>query len=56
MRKRRFRGVGIGMAGSGALLTTISFFVSDPYWFLLTGTVFVVIGIALFFFSRTGAQ
>jgi type II secretory pathway component PulF len=42
------------MAGSGALLTAISFFVNDPYWFLVTGTVFVVIGIALFFVSRSG--
>jgi hypothetical protein len=56
MRKSRFRGVGIGMAGSGALMTAISFFVNDPYWFLLTGTVFIVMGIALFFFSRTGRQ
>ena len=56
MRKRRFRGVGIGMAGNGALLAAISLFVNDPYWFLLTGSVFVVIGIALFFFSRTGRQ
>ncbi|MGD8405930.1 MAG: hypothetical protein PVJ21_19905 [Anaerolineales bacterium] len=53
MRKRRFRGIGIGMAGSGALLTAISLFVKEPYWFLVTGTVFVVIGILLFFVSRT---
>lgn len=53
MRKRSFRSVGIGMAGSGALLTAISLLVKEPYWFLLTGTVFVVIGILLFFVSRT---
>jgi len=54
MRERRFRGVGIGMAGSGALLTAISFFVKNSNWFLLTGTVFVVIGFILYFVSRTG--
>jgi len=52
MRRRRVRGVGIGMAGSGALLTAISFYVKDPYWFLMTGTVFVVFGIVLFLVSR----
>jgi hypothetical protein len=55
-RKSRFRGIGIGMAGSGALMTAISFFVNDPYWFLITGSVFVLIGIVLFFFSRAGRQ
>lgn len=54
MRNRRFRGMVIGMAGSGALLTAIALLVKDPYWFLMTGTVFVVIGIVLFFTSRTG--
>lgn len=54
MRNRRFRGIGIGMAGSGALLTAISLFVNDPYWFLVTGSVFVVIGILLSYVSRTG--
>ena len=53
MRKRRFRGVGIGMAGSGALMTAISFFVKQPYWFLMTGTVFVLFGIVLTFVSRS---
>jgi hypothetical protein len=56
MRKRRFRGIGIGMAGSGALLAAISLLAKDPYWFLVTGSVFVVIGIILFLFSRTGRQ
>jgi len=52
MRRRRFRGVVIGMAGSGALMTAISFFVKDPYLFLMIGTVFVLFGIVLFFVSR----
>jgi hypothetical protein len=56
MRKHRFRGIGIGMAGSGTLLAAISSLAKDLYWFLLTGSVFVVIGIILFFFSRTGRQ
>jgi len=37
------------MAGSGALFVVISLFVKDPYWFLVTGTVFVIIGFVVFF-------
>ena len=49
MERNRFRGISIGMVGSGALLVAISMFVEDPYWFLLTGTVFVAIGLVVFF-------
>jgi hypothetical protein len=45
-------GVGIGMAGSGAILAAISLLVQNGYWFLVTGTVFVVIGIIVFAASR----
>ena len=56
MRKRRFRGVGIGMAGCGALMTAISFFVNELYWFLMIGTVFVLFGIVLFSSAKAGSR
>jgi hypothetical protein len=49
--KQRLRAVALGMAGSGGLLAAISIMVDDGYWLLLTGTVFLVIGLILFIAS-----
>lgn len=51
MDKQRIRAVGLGMAGSGAILGAISMLVEDGYWFLVTGTVFVLIGIIMMYFG-----
>jgi hypothetical protein len=42
------------MAGSGVLFVVISLFVKDPYWFLVTGSVFVAIGLILFLVKVIG--
>ncbi len=49
MDRNRFRGISLGMVGGGALFVAISLLVEDPYWFLVTGTVFVAIGLVVFF-------
>jgi hypothetical protein len=49
--KRGLLGVGLGMAGSGALLAAIAMVVNDGYWLLLTGSVFLIIGLTLFIAS-----
>jgi hypothetical protein len=47
MDQERLRAVGLGMAGSGGLLAVFSMLVANGIWLLVTGTVFVLIGIVL---------
>lgn len=54
--KQRLLGVGLGMAGAGALLAAISMIVETDYWLIVTGTVFVVIGLILLIASRVTGQ
>jgi len=49
MSKNGIRGVSIGMTGSGALMIAISLMVDNSYWLLVTGTVFLVIGLIVYF-------
>jgi hypothetical protein len=49
---RGILGVGLGMAGSGAFLVAISLLLADGFWFLVTGTVFALIGIVMVFNSK----
>lgn len=49
MNKNGVRGVAIGMAGSGAIFTVIALFADNPFWFLVTGSVFLVIGLLVYF-------
>lgn len=52
MERRGVLGTGLGMAGSGAVLIVISILLADGYWFLVTGIVFVLIGVVAVFFSK----
>jgi hypothetical protein len=54
--KQRLLGVGLGMAGAGALLAAISMFVETDTWLIVTGTVFAVIGLILLVASRVTGQ
>lgn len=54
--KQRIVGVGLGMAGAGTLLAALSMIVDTGYWLILTGTVFVVIGLILLIASRVIGQ
>jgi hypothetical protein len=45
METKRIRGVGLGMAGVGALFVAISLLANNGYWFLVTGTTSVLVGI-----------
>lgn len=47
MIQQRNRTAGLAFAGIGAILIAISFFVANGYWFLLSGSVFVLIGLIL---------
>ena len=56
MYKRRIRSMGLGVASSGALFMVISLLIQDEHWFLLTGSMFALIGIILFFSSSWLAE
>lgn len=49
---KRVRTVGIGMAGSGALLAALSMLAEGGYWFIVVGSAFILVGIAMFIVSR----
>ena len=50
--KQRLLGVGLGIAGAGALLAAMSIVVENNYWLLVTGSVFVVIGLIVLIASQ----
>jgi hypothetical protein len=42
----------MGSAGAGTLMVVIAMFLDDGYWFLVTGSVFVLLGVITFLYLR----
>ncbi len=49
---KRVQAVGIGMTGSGAVLAAISMLAEGGYWFVVVGSAFILVGIAMLLVSR----
>lgn len=52
MNKVSNRAIGLGFAGVGGILVVISMLLPDGYWFLLTGSAFVLVGLVRYFLGR----